>query len=68
MDYELRDGYVRFRIVNRDMINLIAVREIVKGKNCDKHLTDEQHQTMSNIYDMYEIEQTKRNENITKFG
>lgn len=68
MDHELRDGYVRLRTVIGDNFDFISIIQNFNGKILNKELSIAQRHALTDICGLYENNQIKRNENITKFA
>ena len=75
IDHELREGYVRLKTVHRTRFDLLSIHgntnldlngKIVKIP-FSQQLSDKQKQALSDVYDMYETDKAKRDENIKKF-
>jgi hypothetical protein len=74
-DHELRSGYARVRIQNIDQLDSIAIIEIqqvnLNGQIVPLpikiKLSEEQKQTVKNIYALYSNETNLRNENVAEF-
>ena len=72
-DHELRPGYVRIRIVNIDQLDLVTVNSIQQVNNqklpfaVKLPLSENQKQTLKDIYSLYSKESNLRDENIVQF-
>lgn len=74
VDHELREGYLRLGIVRRDKFDLLTLKRKVNLNGLiikiplDMQLTEQQKQALSDIYDMYEKDESKHKENIQRFS
>jgi hypothetical protein len=74
-DHELRPGYARLRLQNIDQLDLVAIHSIqqfnlngqIVSLPVQSQLSDEQKQTVKNIYALYSKESNLRDENIAEF-
>lgn len=74
-DHELRSGYARLKILNIDRLDLVAINSIqqvnlngqIVSLPIQSQLSDEQKQTIKNIYDLYSKESNLREENVAEF-
>lgn len=74
-DHELRQGYVRLKMVNLNSLDAISILEIIKANNDEQvsdvlfqiPLSDGQKQAIREIYALYDSDTERRKENVAEF-